>query len=224
MPMRGHSGLDLHIDWRTARAGAPRTRAARRGADRAAYARCMLLPPSRALAPRPRDRPQHRGRRLRPARRRRMADRPPGVWDPGRGPGRKGSTRALVPSAVGGALRYDLRAGYPDCRRFPRTAWLAAARRLSTRHPAEASATVTPRTSGTPRAARRLPRARPRRSGHVRAARGVLRVYPGPRLLGGCPRRGATTVGVESHGHRHHRDRSPRSALARPACRLTARR
>jgi GntR family transcriptional regulator / MocR family aminotransferase len=105
-------------------------------------------------------------------------------------------------------LPYDLRAGHPDVSAFPRTAWLAAARAAINAAPAEAFGYSDPQG---------LPLLREALADYLARARGVRvtadRVVvcagftQGLWLVGSVLRaHGALRVGVESHGHRQHRD------------------
>ncbi|WP_415854229.1 PLP-dependent aminotransferase family protein [Sinomonas sp. G460-2] len=113
-------------------------------------------------------------------------------------------------------LPYDLRPGYPDVGSFPRPAWLAAARAAVNAAPSEAFG------YGDPQG---LPVLRCALAAYLSRARGV-RVTPervvvcsgftqGLWLLGSVLHaRGARRVGVESHGHRQHRDLLGQCGLA----------
>ncbi len=110
------------------------------------------------------------------------------------------------PPAVQPLVRYDLRAGVPDLSAFPRTAWLAAARRALARTPAAALG------YGDPRGLEPL---RVALAGYLSRARGVavtperIVVCAGYsqaldlicRALGES---GASSVGVEGFGHHAH--------------------
>jgi GntR family transcriptional regulator / MocR family aminotransferase len=104
-------------------------------------------------------------------------------------------------------VRYDLRPGHPDMSAFPRTAWLAAARRAVNAAPTDAFGYSDPR--GRPELRRALAgylaRARGARtdpdrivvcSGFTQALSLLCEVLTG---------RGATTVAVERYGHHSHR-------------------
>jgi GntR family transcriptional regulator/MocR family aminotransferase len=105
------------------------------------------------------------------------------------------------------AVRYDLRPGQPDLSAFPRTAWLAAARRAVNAAPTDAFGYSDPR--GRPELRRALAgylaRARGARTdperivvctGFTQALSLVCEVLAG---------RGVTTVAVEEYGHHSHR-------------------
>ncbi|MGO9584187.1 MAG: PLP-dependent aminotransferase family protein [Acidimicrobiales bacterium] len=106
------------------------------------------------------------------------------------------------------AVRYDLRPGYPDVTSFPRGEWLAADRAALSRAPAEAFGYGDPRGR---------PELRAALAGYLARARGVW-VSPDTVvvcsgfsqalwLLGRVMRsEGRSTIGVESYGHRHHRE------------------
>jgi GntR family transcriptional regulator / MocR family aminotransferase len=108
----------------------------------------------------------------------------------------------------GGRVRFDLRPGVPDLGAFPRSAWLAAARRALAVAPDDTLG------YGDPRGLRVL---REALAGYLVRAR---RVAVSPHRIVVCAgfaqglelvcavlrRRGATTVAVEAHGHRLHRD------------------
>ena len=104
--------------------------------------------------------------------------------------------------------RYDLRAGIPSPSSFPRTAWLAAARRALTAAPADALG------YGDPRG---LPQLRHALAEYLARARGVHTdpdrivicsgFQQGLRLLIEVLRaRGASTIAMEAYGHRTHRE------------------
>jgi GntR family transcriptional regulator/MocR family aminotransferase len=105
-------------------------------------------------------------------------------------------------------VRFDLRPGYPDITSFPRAEWLAACRTALTKAPAAAFGYGDPRGR---------PELRAALAGYLARARGV-RVSPDNVivcsgfsqalwLLGQVLHsEGRTTIGVESHGHRHHRE------------------
>ena len=106
-----------------------------------------------------------------------------------------------------GPVRYDLRPGHPDLSSFPRSAWLAAARRAVTAAPADAFGYGDPR--GRPELRQAL-------AGYLSRARGVradpdrIVVCTGftqalSLLCEVLADRGATTVAVEAYGHRSHR-------------------
>jgi len=108
----------------------------------------------------------------------------------------------------GGAPRYSLLAGSPDLSAFPRSAWLAAARRALAGAPAEALGYTDPR--GRPELRQALAGYLARVRG-VRAAADRIVVCSGftqalallTRVLAD---RGATTLATEAYGHRHHRE------------------
>jgi len=104
-------------------------------------------------------------------------------------------------------VRYDLRPGQPDLSAFPRTAWLAAARRAVNAAPTDAFGYSDPRGRHELRQALAgyLARARGARTdperivvctGFTQALSLVCEVLAG---------RGATTVAVEEYGHHSHR-------------------
>jgi GntR family transcriptional regulator/MocR family aminotransferase len=114
---------------------------------------------------------------------------------------------APKPTAQVGARRYDLRPGSPDVSAFPRSEWLAAARRALTAAPAEALGYAD---------ARGRPELRQALAEYLARARGV-RVTPdrivvcsgftqGLGLLGRALRqRGGRTLAVEAYGLQDHR-------------------
>ena len=92
---------------------------------------------------RPRRRPQHGRRRLRRTGRRGLAHRPPGLRHPRRRarPSRcrpAARPRRRPPTQRACRPAHDLRQGTPDASAFPRTAWLASARRALHQAPNEA--------------------------------------------------------------------------------------
>jgi GntR family transcriptional regulator/MocR family aminotransferase len=123
-----------------------------------------------------------------------------------------------TPTAVEAAShpRYDLRPGTPDVSAFPRSAWLAAARRALTAAPAEALGYTDPR--GRPELREAL-------AGYLARARG-LQVAPGRIVVSSgftqglgliCQvlrRRGARTLAVEAYSLAAHRDVAAASGLA----------
>lgn len=127
--------------------------------------------------------------------------------------------KASEPAAPPRRLPYDLRAGHPDVGSFPRAAWLAAARTAVNAAPSEAFGYSDPRG---------LPVLRSALAAYLARARGV-RVTPerivvcsgftqGLWLLGTVLHaRGARRVGVESHGHRQHRELLAQCGLATSA-------
>ncbi|GAB2835576.1 PLP-dependent aminotransferase family protein [Actinoallomurus bryophytorum] len=105
-------------------------------------------------------------------------------------------------------VRYDLRPGSPALSLFPRTAWLAAARRALNAAPAE--------TLGYGHA-RGLPELRTALAGYLARARGVRAAPERVVVCAGFTQaltllvqvlraRGATTLGIEALGHRQHHD------------------
>jgi GntR family transcriptional regulator/MocR family aminotransferase len=118
--------------------------------------------------------------------------------------------------AEAGRVRFDLRPGVPDLGAFPRSAWLAAARRALAVAPDGALG------YGDPRGLRVL---REALAGYLVRAR---RVAVGPERIVVCAGfaqglelvcaalrcRGATTVAAEAYGHRLHRDIVDASGLA----------
>ena len=134
-----------------------------------------------------------------------VADRPDGISD-------DASDDAPLPPEA----RFDLRPGVPDLGAFPRSAWVAAMRRALTVAPDDALG------YGDPRGLRSL---REALAGYLRRAR---RVAASPERIVVCAgfaqglelicavlrRRGATTVAVESFGHRLHRDIIKASGLS----------
>jgi GntR family transcriptional regulator / MocR family aminotransferase len=119
-----------------------------------------------------------------------------------------GPTGRAMPHEEATAVRFDLRPGVPDLGSFPRTAWLAAARRALATAPDEVLG------YGDPRG---LPVLREALAGYLARARRVA-VAPGAvvitngfteglDLVGTALRqRGATTMAVEAHGHALHRE------------------
>ncbi len=105
------------------------------------------------------------------------------------------------------APRFDLRPGQPDASSFPRTAWLAAARRAIGAVPSEAFGYGDPRGR---------PELRAALAGYLARARGVradperIVVCTGftqglALLCGVLAGRGMRTLAVEAYGHEHHR-------------------
>jgi GntR family transcriptional regulator / MocR family aminotransferase len=114
------------------------------------------------------------------------------------------------------APRYSLRAGEPDLSAFPRTAWLAAARRALAVAPAEALGYTDP--SGRPELRQAL-------AGYLARARGVRAAADRIIICSGFTQalgllatvlaaRGAGTLAVEQYGHQHHRDVIAAAGLA----------
>jgi GntR family transcriptional regulator / MocR family aminotransferase len=133
---------------------------------------------------------------------------------------------ATVPDS-GELPRYSLKAGLPDLSEFPRTAWLAAARKAVTAAPRRAFGYGDPRGQPELRAALAAYLARAR---GVRAAADQIVICSGftqglsllGRVLAGS---GAAAVGVEAYGHRQHREvieAAGLSALPVPVDRLGA--
>jgi GntR family transcriptional regulator/MocR family aminotransferase len=113
-----------------------------------------------------------------------------------------------APATLARAIRYDLRAGYPDLTSFPRGEWLAASRAALTAMPADALGYGEPggRVELRTALATYLARAR-----GVRANPDAVVVCAGFThalwLLGRALRgRGARAIGVEAYGHQRHRD------------------
>ena len=113
----------------------------------------------------------------------------------------------LAAQQAGRRIRYDLRAGFPDVSAFPRSAWLAAARRALAAAPAELLSYGDPRGPLPLRAAL---------AGYLSRARGVItspdRIVvcagfaQGLELLCELLRaRGAVTLAAEAYGHARHR-------------------
>jgi GntR family transcriptional regulator/MocR family aminotransferase len=124
-------------------------------------------------------------------------DRPTGAAGDRSGPG---------PAAR--AFRYDLRPGQPDLASFPRTGWLAAARKALGAAPADAFGYGDP--CGRPELRAAL-------AGYLARARGVRAEPERVIMCTGFTQalaltcrvladRGATTLAVESYGHQLHRD------------------
>jgi GntR family transcriptional regulator/MocR family aminotransferase len=119
---------------------------------------------------------------------------------------------AAAPAATlpepGESPRYSLKAGLPDLSEFPRTAWLAAARKAVTAAPSGAFGYGDPRGQPELRAALAAYLARAR---GVRAAADQIVICSGftqglsllGRVLAGS---GAAAVGVEAYSHRQHRE------------------
>jgi len=114
---------------------------------------------------------------------------------------------APVPGTPGTHIRYDLRSGMPDVSAFPRSAWLAAARRALATAPHEALGYADPRG---------LPQLRAALAGYLSRARGVAvtdeRIVvcsgfaQGLELLCEVLRtKGAATLATEAYGHSRHR-------------------
>jgi GntR family transcriptional regulator / MocR family aminotransferase len=210
-PAPAGSGLDLHVEL-----GGPRVRASLEAALRQAVQSGRLaagarLPPSRTLAT---DLGVARNT---------VADVYGQLVAEGWLTARQGSgTRvaehpAAEPPAVTGAAekpnpadaaRYSLKPGLPDLGEFPRTAWLAAARKAVTAAPRRAFGYGDPRGQPELRAALAAYLARAR---GVRAAPDQIVICSGftqglsllGRVLAGS---GAATAGVEAYGHRQHRE------------------
>jgi GntR family transcriptional regulator/MocR family aminotransferase len=116
---------------------------------------------------------------------------------------------AAAPDAgQAGRPRYSLPAGSPDLSTFPRSAWLAAARRAFAVAPAEALGYTDPR--GRPELREAL-------AGYLARARGVRAAADRIVICSGFTQalallaqvlaaRGATTLAVEAYGHAHHRE------------------
>jgi len=119
-----------------------------------------------------------------------------------------GAQAAVAPAEADPArLRHSLRAGAPDLSAFPRSAWLAAARRALTAAPFDALGYGDPRGR---------PELRVALAGYLARVRGVVAdpdrlvvcsgFTQGLALLSRALRaRGARTVAVEAYGHRAHR-------------------
>jgi len=115
---------------------------------------------------------------------------------------------AVTVPGSGESPRYSLKAGLPDLSEFPRTAWLAAARKAVTAAPSGAFGYGDPRGQPELRAALAAYLARAR---GVRAAADQIVICSGftqglslvGRVLAGS---GAAAVGVEAYGHRQHRE------------------
>jgi GntR family transcriptional regulator / MocR family aminotransferase len=124
------------------------------------------------------------------------------------------ATPPTAPPPASAAVRYDLRPGHPDLSTFPRTAWLAAARRAVNAAPNEAFGYGDPR--GRPELRRAL-------AGYLARARGAR---TDPQRIVVCTgftqalslvcevlaargatlaARGAASVAVEEFGHHSHR-------------------
>jgi GntR family transcriptional regulator/MocR family aminotransferase len=106
-----------------------------------------------------------------------------------------------------GGPGYSLLAGSPDLSSFPRSAWLAAARRALSVAPAEALGYTDPR--GRPELREALADYLARVRG-VRATADRIVLCSGftqalGLLAGVLARQGATTLATEAYGHRHHR-------------------
>ncbi len=114
---------------------------------------------------------------------------------------------ATLPDS-GESPRYSLKAGLPDLSEFPRTAWLASARRAVTAAPSGAFGYGDPRGQPELRAALAAYLARAR---GVRAAADQIVICSGftqgLSLLGRVlAESGAAAAGVEAYGHRQHRE------------------
>jgi GntR family transcriptional regulator / MocR family aminotransferase len=107
-----------------------------------------------------------------------------------------------------GLPRYSLVAGSPDLSSFPRSAWLAAARRALAVAPADALGYTDPRGR---------PELRGALADYLARARGVRAVADRIVICSGFTQslgllarvlaeRGGSTIAVEAYGHRHHRD------------------
>jgi GntR family transcriptional regulator / MocR family aminotransferase len=118
----------------------------------------------------------------------------------------------------GDSPRYSLRPGLPDLSEFPRTAWLASARKAVTAAPSGAFGYGDPRGRPELRAALAAYLARAR---GVRAAADQIVICSGftqglsllSRVLAGS---GAAAVGVEAYGHRQHREVIEAAGLSTP--------
>jgi GntR family transcriptional regulator/MocR family aminotransferase len=134
---------------------------------------------------------------------------PPGPAGPAGPTGLPAPSRRAGPAdPARPAPRYSLVPGFPDLTTFPRSAWLAAARRALATAPADALGYGDPR--GRPELRRAL-------AGYLARARGVR---ADPERIVICSgftqalalltevlaRRGGTTLAVEAFGHDHHRD------------------
>ena len=118
--------------------------------------------------------------------------------------------------AAAGRVRHDLRPGRPDVTLFPRSAWLAAARRALVRAPYDALG------YGDPRGRVELREALAGYLGRVRGVRAApdrIVICAGfvqsLALLCATQRsRGARTLGVEAYGHTFHREVAAATGLA----------
>jgi GntR family transcriptional regulator/MocR family aminotransferase len=130
-----------------------------------------------------------------------------GTWVAGRTPGLPPVPAAPAQRPQTTPVRYDLRAGLPDVSAFPRSAWLAAARRALTAAPLEALGYTDPRG---------MPQLRAALAGYLARSRGVAvsadRIVvcagfaQGLELLCEVLRnRGAATLATEAYGHGRHR-------------------
>lgn len=121
--------------------------------------------------------------------------------------------RAADPAA---ALRHSLVPGTPDLSAFPRSAWLAAARRALAASPDAALGYADPR--GRPELrqalAEYLARARGVRADpeHILVCAGFTQALA--LLTKVLAARGATTMAIEEYGHRHHREVIAAAGLA----------
>jgi GntR family transcriptional regulator / MocR family aminotransferase len=106
------------------------------------------------------------------------------------------------------APRYSLRPGLPDLSAFPRSAWLAAARRAVSGAPSDAFGYSDPRGRPELRAALAAYLARARGvwapADHIVICSGFTQALS--LLCRVLAARGARAVAVEAHGHQHHRD------------------
>jgi GntR family transcriptional regulator / MocR family aminotransferase len=204
---RATSGLDLHLDLTGSRVRASLEAALRAAARSGRLRPGTRLPSSRALAT---DLGVARNT-VADAYGQLVAEgwlaarHGSGTWVAERtGPGPAGRAAPVI--AQPRRARYDLRTGVPDVSAFPRSAWLAAARRALPAAPSSALG------YGDPRG---LPQLRTALAGYLSRARGVA-VTPdrvvvcagfaqGLELL--CEAllaRGATTLAVEEYGHERH--------------------
>ena len=139
-----------------------------------------------------------------------VADRPASVEAP-----------AASPEATERRVRYDLRAGSPDVAAFPRTGWLAAARRALAVAPADALGYEHAGVAELREAlAEYLARAR---GVHASPERIVVcsGFAQGLMLLCAALRAGgATSVATEAFGHRAHREAIAAAGLRSPAVRV----
>jgi GntR family transcriptional regulator/MocR family aminotransferase len=202
------SGVDLHVDLSGTRVREALERSLRDAVQTGRLTPGTLLPPSRALAG---DLGIARNT---------VAEAYGQLVGEGwltarQGSGTRVATQPALPAPAGPvtavpapAIRYDLRAGYPDLTSFPRGEWLAACRSALNTMPADALGYDQPHGRAELRTALATYLARAR---GVRANADAIVVCAGFThalwLLGRALRhRGARAIGVEAYGHQRHRD------------------
>ena len=209
------SGVDLHVELDRSRVRESLEQALRDGVRSGRLLAGTLLPPSRALAA---DLAVARNT---------VAEAYAQLVAEGWLTARQGSgTRvaqvdfdarsAVAPSQdPDSALRYDLRPGFPDVTSFPRGEWMSAARAAMARAPSDAFGYGDPRGRQELRAALASYLARARGVQVLPERVVVCTGFSQALFLLGCALRaeGRERIGVESHGHRRHRELLARAGL-----------